>query len=130
MMILILHSATAPVLYEANFNMDVTVFVGNHVNLIVQVISNISLKSMLWSRPNADLPKDSRVVNYSQDGNNYTSLIIYKANYANDGGLYYLNTSNHCGPSSISVELNIDKGNSMSTLLNSSYIKDARMLWV
>ena len=108
-----LHSATTPVLYEVNFNMDKTVFVGNHVNLTVQIISNISLNRMLWSRLNADLPKDSRVVNYSQDGSIYTSLIIHKANYANDGGLYYLNTSNHCGLSSISVELNIDKGNNM-----------------
>ena len=125
MMILILHSATAPVLYEVNFNMDKTVFVGNHVNLTVQVISRIPLISMpLWSRLNADLPKDSDVVNYSQDKSNYTSLIIRKANYANDGGLYYLNTSNYCGPSGISVELNIDKGNYMRFCLVIAIIKD------
>ena len=51
-------------------------------------------------------------MNYSKDGNNYTSLIINKVSYENsDGGEYLMNISNYCGVSSVFVILNVDKGN-------------------
>ena len=104
-------------MYRVNFNANKIVFVGDHVNLTVQVISNLTLIHIpTWSRKNANLPKDSRTANYSQDGNIFTSLIIHKASYADDGGIYYLNTSNYCGPSGTSVDLNIDKkGNDITS---------------
>ena len=105
-----LHAATTPILYPVNFNAEKVVFVDDYVNLTVQVTSNLSLISMpTWSRENANLPKDSNTTNYSLGENNFTSLIIYKASYANDGGLYYLYTSNYCGPSITSVDLYVDK---------------------
>ena len=105
-----LHTATVPILYRVNFNAEKIVFVDDYVNLTVQVTSNLSLIIMpTWSRENADLPKHSSTANYSVGKNNFTSLIIQKASYANDGGLYYLNTSNYCGPSGTSVDLNVDK---------------------
>ena len=109
----------APDLYEFNFNSEKTVFVGSHVNFTVQVCSNISLTSgPLWSRHNADLPEDSDIMNYTKDGNNYNSLIIKNASYDNDGGLYYLNASNYCGFSSVSVHLNVDKkGNTRMVII-------------
>jgi len=88
------------------------VFVDNPVNLTVNIDSNLPLTSdPMWSRDNADLPNDSYVMNYTKEGNNYTSLIIEKASYHNDEGIYYLTASNQCGTSTVSVDLDIVKGN-------------------
>lgn len=65
----------------------------------------------MWLRKNADLPKHSHIMDYSKNGNNYSSLIIDKASYTDDGGTYYLNVSNHCGTSTVSVDLHVAKGN-------------------
>ena len=82
------------------------------MNFTVQVSSSLSLvRGPTWSRLHAGLPKDSHVMNYVKDRNNYTSLIINKTSYYHDSGLYYLNTSNYCGPSSVHVILEIYKGN-------------------
>ena len=103
-----MHTASAPELYPVTFYSEITVFADSYVNLTVQVTSNLPLTSFfMWSRHNAELPKHSHVMNYSKDGNNFTSLIIGKASYFLDGGLYYMNTSNQCGPSSISVVIKI-----------------------
>ena len=95
---------------EVNFKDDKNVLVGSKVNFTVQVSSNLSLTSVpKWSRLNAELSKHSYITNYAEDRNNYTSLIINEASYYTDSGLYYLNTSNYCGPTSVSVVLYIQK---------------------
>lgn len=107
---ILMHTASAPELYPVTFYPEITVFADSYVNLTVQVSSSLPLTSVfMWSRHNAELPKHSHVMNYSNDGNNFTSLIIDKASYYFDGatGLYYMNTSNQCGPSSISVVIKI-----------------------
>ena len=107
----LLHIASAPDLYAVNFNSNETVLAKTLVNFTVQIISNLSLSRMAtWSKKNADLPKDSYFMNYTKDGNNYTSLIINKVSYCSDGGVYYLNASNYCGSSSVSVVLDVYKG--------------------
>lgn len=101
-----------PNLYAVNFNSEERVLAKKHVNFTVQVVSDLSLTNMpTWSRKGADLPKDSHIMDYSRDGNNYTSLIIDKVSYDNDGGMYHLNASNYCGSSSVSVVLEVYKGN-------------------
>ena len=113
LLLLSLHTASTPVLYAVNFNAEKTVKVDSTVNLTVQIISsNLSLTSSpMWYRINADLPADSVIQNYPEDGNKYTTLIIDKASYSNDGGTYCLNATNQCGTSTICVVLNIYKGN-------------------
>ena len=100
-------------MYAVNFNSNETVLAKTLtlVNFTVQIISNLSLSMANWSRENADLPKDSHIIDYTENGNNYTSLIINKASYDNDGGMYYLNASNYCGSLSVSVVLDVYKGN-------------------
>lgn len=109
-----MYVASTPELFAINFNDEIIVFADSPVNLTVEVTSNISLTNTpTWLRINARLPKDSHTVHYFQDGNNYTTLIINKASYTTDGGVYFLSTSNQCGPSNVSVDLNIKKGNSV-----------------
>ena len=112
----------APNLYEYNFNSEETVFAERRVNFTVQVSSNISLTKLQWSRCNADLPEDSDIMNFTKEGNNYTSLIIKRASYDNDSGLYYLNASNYCGLSSVSVLLKIDKKGNISMVIIVLYL--------
>jgi len=112
--ILLLLIASAPELYEVNFNGKLTVIVDNPVNLTVNIDSDLPLTSdPMWSRDDADLSNDSYVMNYTKKKkrNNYTSLIIEKASYYNDEGNYYLTASNQCGTSTVSVDLDIVKGN-------------------
>ena len=82
------------------------VYIGYYVNLTVQVTSDTMLTSTpMWSMSGGtDLPSNSW--SDYEDGSNYTSLIFYNASYQ-DLGRYYLNASNHCGPSSISVLVQI-----------------------
>jgi len=104
-------TASAPELCPVNFYGELTVLAGSLVNLTVQIISSGNLlPTILWLRDNAKLPKHSNITNYAKDGNNYTSLIIDKVSYYNDGGTYYLNVSNYCGTSIISVAINVAKG--------------------
>ena len=103
-----LHTASTPELRAVTFYPEITVFDDSYVNLTVQVTNNLSLATIsMWSKFNSALPKHSYIVNYSRDGNNYTSLIIDKISYYYDGGLYYLNASNLCGSSSISVFITV-----------------------
>ena len=97
-------------MHKVNFKDDKNVSVGSNVNFTVQVSSNLSLTNIpKWSRLNAELSKHSYITNYAKDRNNYTSLIINKTSYNIDSGLYYLNTSNYCGPTSVSVVLYIQR---------------------
>ena len=64
----------------------------------------------MWYRINANLPEDSSIKN---NGDNYTTLIIDKASYSDDGGTYCLNATNRYGTSTICVDLNIYKGKLM-----------------
>ena len=99
-----LHTASAPELRAVTFYPEITVFADSYVNLTVQITGDVSMTTTsMWSKFNGNLPKQSHVTNYSRDGNNFTSLIIDKASYFLDGGLYYLNATNLCGSSSISV---------------------------
>ena len=66
-------------MYAVNFNSEERVLAKKHVNFTVKVVSHLSLTNMpTWSRKDADLPKDSHIMDYTEDGNNYTSLIIDK----------------------------------------------------
>jgi len=104
-------TASAPELHPVNFHGKLPVLADSLVNLTVKIINcgNLLL-TILWSRDNGNLPKDSNITNYTRDGNNYASLIIYKVSYYNDGGTYYLSVSNYCGTSIISVTLKVAKG--------------------
>ena len=82
----------------------ITVFADSYVILTVQITGDLSLVTTTkWLKFNGNLPKHSHVTNYSRDDNNFTSLIIDKASYYYDGGLYYLIATNLCGSSNISV---------------------------
>ena len=105
------YTAFAPALSAVNFNAEKTVHVNTTVNLTVQVIGYSLISNLTWYRIIADLPEDCRIENYSKDGNNYTTLIIDKASYDDDGGIYCLSATNQCGTSSICVVVNIYKGN-------------------
>ena len=111
-----MHTASASELHAVTFYPEIMVFADSYVNLTVQITSNVSLATVsMWSKLNGDLPKHSHITNYSRDGNNFTSLIIDKASYYFDGGLYYLNSSNYCGSSSISVLIKmLRKGENLS----------------
>ena len=112
-----MHTASAPELRAVTFYPEITVFADSYVNLTVQITSyNISLATIsMWLKFNSDLPKHSHIANYSKDGSNFTSLIIDKASYYFDGGLYYFNASNYCGSSSISVLIRmLSKGENLS----------------
>ena len=82
------------------------------INLTVQITNagNLPLTSgPTWYRINADLPEDHHIENNFKDGNNYTTLIIDKASYANDGGTYCLNATNQFNTSTICVLIHIWK---------------------
>ena len=100
-------------LFPVNFNAEKPVSVNSSVNLTVQITTNSSLTSSpTWSRPEANLPDDSHTMSYSKDGNDYTTLIIDRASYSDDGGMYIASATNQCGTSNLSVVLNIyKKGN-------------------
>jgi len=104
-------TASAPELHPVNFHGELPVLANSLVNLTVQIISYGNLlPTILWSRDNGNIPKDSNITNYYKDGNFYTLLIIDKVSYYDDGGVYYLNVSNYCGASIISIALKVAKG--------------------
>ena len=113
-------SAQGPALYAVNFNAEETVEVDRTINLTVQITNgNLSLTSgPTWYRIYANLPKDrSHIENNFKDGNNYTTLIIDKASYADDGGTYCLSATNQFNTSTICVVIYIYKGNVSRTII-------------
>ena len=76
-------ATSAPELCGVNFNAEKTVEINSMVNLTVRIVSNSSLTGdPTWYRINANLPEDSSIKN---NGDNYTTLIIDKASYSDDG---------------------------------------------
>ena len=132
--ILSLHTASTPELHAVTFYPEITVFADSYVNLTVKVANNLSLATIsMWSKFNGALPKHSYIINYSKDGNNFTSFIIEKVSYYYDGGLYYLNASNLCGSSSISVVITVlRKGEdiaSQCSLIHECICMDVSIHW-
>ena len=107
-----LHTATVPFLAPVNFDRDLNLFKENSsVNFTAQIMTYTSLTSTpIWARINVNLPKDTHIVQYSKDGNIYTSMIIDKLSNPNDFGIYCVSASNQCGASSLCVYLCPDKG--------------------
>ena len=113
-------------LFPVNFNTEMFVYIDESVNLAVQIVTNSSLiNDPNWSRHNADLPDDSHVINY---GNHYTSLIIDKVSYSNDGGMYTLCVANHCGSSSLCVVLIIYEGNELIMVMYVSQYNEHKVI--
>ena len=91
-----LYTDSIPTIFEVNFNEYEIVFVGEAINLTVEYSPNVL--TFKWFRLHAPLPSGgrSKIINYSVDNKNYSSLILSNMT-TDDYGLFIFSVTSHCG---------------------------------
>ena len=101
-----------------NFNSYILRYEGNNLTLATEISSDLPLSNgdIKWVGFHRPLPSTAVVDNYTTDGVLFSRLSLYELSFEDDSGNYTNIVSNRFGTSSISVYIDVRKGEGLDLL--------------